>query len=745
MIANLFTSRFTYYSLFAPFSIFFAFVTSLCAYEEPDSKVNWIRFPQPLFFSADTMISPGLEPGTIWTLVPTKATPPKASIKLRLTSNGPQKVQAIGPGAFQLSKFLPTKSAQPMFAPVPLDLDDNPSFFLDHPTGILVFCNGDLFRFRPGRNEQSPWIKEILVMRIDQNPERSVGRIYLDLDGSIRLLISPGKTQLKALDNSTIKQRGNSLLLGLRSNGSNLEILNELVNAPLGQGLVWTVFGEPYLIANEPREIGSKEPQNLPISLIPIYPGMAATNQNKKTRTKFSLWEYSSQTEPFQTPMLVSQNTEGEWNIDEMEKDGDSLRTSDKKHAPQRLGKGGLFLWGGPPGTWIIGESTPAGDKTKLDTLSGYATLGQATIKLEKSQAEPGQMETKSSEDLAVAFVSQQKSLNWPMLVKIQERIDNQKILNPKEVPPIVAALHALLKAHDQGNAWEDPFRIHFLACLANSGDRESINLIRDWAESASPLPRSYALSLLKRFIQPDDNSGYQIVLNGLADEDLRVKASALRTLGTIPFPGSANALIGAYSFDSGQNPHWRSALISAISNLAHKQPSLYRQILEMAESGNADSLKKAIDFFAITEDAAAVGSILDLLNYPHLTPKDQTILLRAIQPVMAEGNAERLINWLDKLENPTVEVLQIGLEKIEGTKTIGGQSTFTLLKNLMKSSDPDKRWIALAVFKKQKYKDGEEWLKKIPPSGILSPVQMRALEEAVTNQRAIREGVTPP
>ena len=62
-------------------------------------------------------------------------------------------------------------------------------------------------------------------MRIDQNPERSVGRIYLDLDGSIRLLISPGKTQLQALDNSTIKQRGNSLLLGLRSNGSNLEIL----------------------------------------------------------------------------------------------------------------------------------------------------------------------------------------------------------------------------------------------------------------------------------------------------------------------------------------------------------------------------------------------------------------------------------------------------------------------------------------------------------------------------------------
>jgi len=745
MIPHLLPSFFLYYSLIASIPVFFVFITNLLAYEEPDSKVNWIRFPQAMVFSSDTMISPGLDPGTIWTLVPTNATPPKASIKLRLTSNGPQKVQAIAPGAFQLSKFLPIKSSLPIFAPVPLDLDDAPGCILEHPTGILVFCNGDLFRFRPGRNEQSPWIKEILVMRIDQNPERSFGRIYLDLDGSIRLLISPGKIQLTALDGSTIKQRGNSMLLGLGPDGSNLEILNELGNAPMGQGLVWNVFGEPYQIATEPNETDSKEPQNKPISLTPIYQGMAATAHNLKNRPSSILWEYSSQSEAFQVPILISQNTESEWNLDEMERDGDSLRTTGKKHPPLGLGKGALFFGGGPPGTWMFGERTHVGDKTKLDSVSGYATLGQAPTKLEKAKPEPGQFATMGSKDLAVAFVSEQKSVNWPLLIKIHDRIDREKILNPNQVPPIVAALHALLKDHDQGNAWEDHFRIHFLACLANSGDRESITLIRDWAESASPLPRSYALSLLKRFIQPDDNTGFQIVLNGLSDADLRVKASALRTLGTIPFPGSASALMGAYSFDSGQNPQWRSGLISAISNLGHKQPSLYRQILEMAESGNADNLKKAIDFFALTEDSAALGSILDLLNNPHLTAKDQTILLRAIQPGMAEGNAEKLINWLNNLENPTIEVLQIGLEKLSGTKAIGGAMTFTLLKNLMKSTDPDKRWIALAVFKKQKYKEGAEWLKKFPQAGTLPPVQMRALEEAIFNQRAIREGVTPP
>lgn len=726
--------------------VFFITKTNLGAIEDQEFKATWNPLPKPLVFSSNTLYCPGLEPGTMWALVPKEGKNTKPALKLRLTPNGPQIVRAIAPGPLQLAKFKPINSAQPLIPPMLVDLDDTPEFIMEHPTGILVFCNGDLVRFRLGKHDQAPCIKEILIKRLDTYQERSVGRIFLDMNGSIRLALSPGKAWLVALDGSGIKQRGNALLLKLEANGSDLEILNDLGKDPFGPGLVWNVFGEPFLAAPQPRGTSTQDIHAKPTTLAPLYPGMSPTGQNLPNQTIFTIWDNHSQPESGYPPTLIGQTDKGDWVLYPLERDGELLRPAGNIQKFGATGPGSIFLGGGTPGTWIIGRQNRSGEKAFSTSLSGFATMGNFSIpKGENKHPEVVQIANLSPPELAKAFAGISPFTTWSLWAQIRERIDRQKIINPDQTPPIVVALLEALKDNTLEETWDDRRKVLFLSCLGASGDKDSIALIRDWAETASPVPRSYAFSLLKKFIHPDDNTGFQIFLNGLSDSDLRVKCSALRGLGTIPFPGSANTLISAYSFDSGQSPQWTSALISAISDLGHKKQSTYGQILEMAESGNPGHLKKAIDLFAVSEDSGAFGSILNLLNYPHLTPKDQAILLRAVQLGTDKNKAEKLLTWIKEQDDPSIEVAQIGLEKLESTKVFGESEVFGFLKRLLESSDPEKRWVALAIFKKQKYQGGEDWLKKFPRDEKLTPVQMRAFEEALQNQKAIREGVTPP
>ena len=745
MKSRLFFSRLFFVSFFYCIFLSWAPVTKVIGADSPDTIVNLVPLPQPIHFSSDTLVCPGLEHGTIWTLAPREGNNPKPSFKLRLTPNGPQKVEAISSGPFQLSKLYPVKSSTPLFPPVTLDLDDTPGFLMEHPTGVLIFCNGDLFRFRPGGQEQSPWLKEVLLKRLDSNPERSIGRIFLEMDGSIRLLVSPGKVQLMALDGSTIKQRSNGLLLRLGADGSDLEVLNDLGNDPFGPGLVWNGFGEPYMAANQPKDSSITENNLKPPSLIPIFPGVSRSVQNPKNLAKYTLWEDLNYHDPVNPPTLICQMNQEEWTLWQMERDGESLKITGKKQTLGGQAKGTFFWITGQTGSWLCGGTPLSKTKSPGTSLISYATFGPSAPMNEKTHYESGQIAKMGPKELAIAFVTSSPAMKWPLWVQIQNRINHQKQLNPDQTPPIISALHALLKEPEGADSWNDHFRILYLSSLGYSGDKESIAIIKDWAETASPLPRAFAISLLKKVINPEDNAGFQIVLNGLSDDDLRVRSSALRALGTIPFPGSANALIGAFSFDSGDNPQWTSCLISAISNLCQKLPSTYGLLLEMAESGNAANLKKAIDFFAISDDQRALDSILELLNYPHLTQKDHEKLLLAIQPGLDETKAVKLMNWLKKTENPTNEVARIGLQKLTGTKAIAGEEAFVFLQSLMKSTDSDKRWLALSIFKKQKYEGGEDWLKKLHKTGGIDPVQIRAFEEALINQRAIREGANPP
>lgn len=57
-----------------------------------------------------------------------------------------------------------------------------------------------------------------------------------------------------------------------------------------------------------------------------------------------------------------------------------------------------------------------------------------------------------------------------------------------------------------------------------------------------------------------------------------------------VPFPGSANTLASAFSFDLGNNAEWTTALVSSMNRLG--KPA-YERIKDLAESGTPGDLKK--------------------------------------------------------------------------------------------------------------------------------------------------------
>ena len=171
-----------FFGRFITFSVLFFSGTSLTpvhafTFEDGEIRLTWVPVSKSPILPQKTLLSQGVDPGTIWGLHAPDLSPRSSTHKLRLTNEGPKLLKSQNPGTLRLTQYRPLDLGIGQKGPEFLDLEDMPGAILDHPTGLLVFCDGDLFRFRPMKTSPAQWIKEILVnmglnlgMKIDNWP-----------------------------------------------------------------------------------------------------------------------------------------------------------------------------------------------------------------------------------------------------------------------------------------------------------------------------------------------------------------------------------------------------------------------------------------------------------------------------------------------------------------------------------------------------------------------------------------------
>lgn len=737
-----------FFGRFITFSVLFFSGTSLTpvhafTFEDGEIRLTWVPVSKSPILPQKTLLSQGVDPGTIWGLHAPDLSPRSSTHKLRLTNEGPKLLKSQNPGTLRLTQYRPLDLGIGQKGPEFLDLEDMPGAILDHPTGLLVFCNGDLFRFRPMKTSPAQWIKEILVKRIDLGNDVPQARLFLARDGSIRLALAPGKVHLRGLDNSEVWQRGQGALIRIGHDGTGLDLFNELGNDPFGGGLVWTSYGEPYLAKINPADKAFAEKTQGPCVLVPLFPGMAPGLATPQLKQKAWLLDKSSLKDGVENQELLWESPRGDLLLGTLDQVDEALHISGTIQTLRGPSQGPRRILSGLHGVWELSETPNPTTKAPDIRFAFFGQYGPTEITippLEPIRLE--QLSTLGPKELARAFLDATSSQSWLLWDQIHARISRQKQLAPNQSPPIVVALREAIKGTNNTVSFNDNRAIQVLSCFEAAGDKDSLSLIHEWAESASALPRSFALSALGKVTPPEDTVGYQILLNALSDSDLRIKSAAVKALGMVPFPGSANTLASAFSFDLGNNAEWTTALVSSMNRLG--KPA-YERIKDLAESGTPGDLKKTISFLGQTEDPAAFSALLGLLNYPHLSSQDQALLLRAIRLEEDRVAAGKLLHWITTQDNPGAEVVQIALEKLEGTTVQGEPEVLALLIRLLKSKDSEMRWLALAKLKKLVRPGALDLLEKIQQGGAIPIEQRKALAEAIQTQKGNREGANPP
>ncbi len=713
------------------------------ALEGDDPRLKWVTIQKSPALPPETLIANGLEPTTLWGLHGPDLSVASPTQKLRLTPKGPVFLKGHKRGTYRLTQYAPMDLEIRQNGPHFLDLEDQPGAILDHPSGLLVFCNGDLFRFRRFNSGQPQWAKEILVKRMDHGMDRPQARLFLSRDGSIRLALSPGEIQLRGLDNSQFFQNKQGVLIRIGHDGTALELLNELGNDPFGNGFVWSHFGEPYLAKTNLADKAFAEKKTGPCILVPLFPGMTPGPSGSQFKQKAWLLDKSSHVDGIDPMDLLWESPQGDLLHGALDQVDEAFHISGTIQTVRGPAQGQRRILSSLQGIWELSETPNPTTQANEQRFGFLGDFGPG--ELIKPPPVPGSLLELSSlgpKDLAIAFLKGTPSQSFAIWDQIQQRISRQKQLAPNRLPPILFALREAMKGTDNTVSLHDNRTLLALSCFEAAMDKDSLAYIREWAESGSSLPRSFAIGILGKVTTPDENVVYQILLNALSDSDLRVKSAAVKALGMIPFPGSANTLVSAFSFDLGNNPQWTTALVSAMNRLG--KPT-YERLKELGESGTAADLKKTISFLGQTKDPAAFPALIGLLHYPHLSTQDQALLLRALQLEKGGGDAVILLGWINKQDNPGPEVVQLALEKLEGTPVYEQPEVLTLLIRLLQSNDSEKRWLALAKLKKQARPGALGLLEKIQQSGVIPVEQRKALTEAIQTQKGIRDGGNPP
>ncbi len=618
--------------------------------------------------------------------------------------------------------------------PAKLPLDLRPDFVLEHPLGLYVLAQGFLFQFRTA-DAQIPWgMKTCLVRRIDAGNEPLAGSLRQAPDGSIWMQLSGGPATLAGMDGRPVRVSAGDSLWKVDAEGRFLQwraqgpagALRQLVGGPNGAYYLRVAKSEGG--AGEARQ-GFRSLSSFEFLKSPLPPGM-----NRSLSGGFGseliVALPAKEGRPEQYLLLEAHAKTGRVTQQKLDLESSILFPSGEirtvasgltQPALAALSDGSAALFGLSP------QSSTA-ERTLV--LGGFALdpANPAPV------AVPGPSVSKlGPAPLAKMVAATDPVQAWRAWAEARSRIDKRMTALNSTPPPLMAEL----RKRAQEEEIEEAALGRLVSLLEACGDWESRKAIQFLAEEGATTIRVQCLESLGRLAGPQDQTIYQTMLNGMADPEPLIKSAAALSLARAGFPGAANTLATALSFDNEAQGDWQKTLGLALRLLG--KPG-HQRVWEMAQSGQTADLDKAVVYFSATSEKAAAHFILQLLDYPHLASESRRVLLRALRPEVDEPFGILIGKRIENLSEVGVEEMALWWEKAEETPWARSTSARDRLLRLLESKSEDERWFALGKFKKQSYAAAAQLLEAKRSTFPLSDPQQRALDEAMVFQKDSQE-----
>lgn len=629
-------------------------------------------------------------------------------------------------GPLIMERIQPNKP--PEILTLPLDL--RPDWATEHPLGLFVLSQGFLYRFQT-QNQMAPWgLKDCLVKRTDAGTPTLSGSMGWSGNGSLFLFLNGGPANLEGTDGRVVRVPKGQSILTIKPDGQALELFAWGSDGWLEQ-VVSSSDGNLFFKTTK------KDPEGNTRALYRVLaPGefvkntVAASPLGQKDRLSSKeailvIPESQDQSEH----LLLIQTENGEISSQSLESDNNQFFPSGNKK-PLTRGPGKASLHSRVHGSISVVLSSGANPQ-KDSAFSHWGSIRPA-ISETKSGPEPTSrepIEKLGPAPLAKALGNPDSLVSWEAWFEIRKRIHRSVSAPTPNILPVVGELLKIAKE-------ENTLPAHLqkiIPLLELSGDSESIEQIRFLADNASASIRCQALLSLGRLALPQDNQLFQTVLNGFADSDPLVKSAAALALARVAFPGSANALVTAVSFEPDPNSEWTATLRYALRLLG--KPA-HDRMGQLAQSGNISDLDKSIRYFSESADENAAPVILQLLDYPHLAANQKQLLIGAL--ILKKGQPTGPLFWrqISRMTDLTAETLRMGWEKLETVELTQKPEARDFLIQLLFDSNEDKKWFALAKLKTQAYPQSDEILTKRQKEFPLTIPQKRGLEEAILFQK---------
>lgn len=213
--------------------------------------------------------------------------------------------------------------------------------------------------------------------------------------------------------------------------------------------------------------------------------------------------------------------------------------------------------------------------------------------------------------------------------------------------------------------------------------------------QSYNPIFRRLAADVLAQQAKPGEREVLGVLLKAMAETDPTVKRSIALALSQLGGAEMADVLVNTLRFDDREDPALTEGLIVAVERSGSAG---IREIINLAESGDAASRTQAVNMISELRSPEAVAGILELIANPHLNDDQLIQLFRSI--ISQRDSAPPLNPLIDYLlgSDTSDEVRATGWQVLASVGSIREQAR--LIELLQTSRDTSNRVAVLRVLR---------------------------------------------